>query len=120
MKRIGEILWIDDNREYLALVRYFFTEIGWNLKTCESVDSALASLQQSRPHLILLDLNLPDRGGEELLQTLAKHQEWHKIPVIIVSATEPRLLIAFPQVVDWIPKTTGPTELQARVNRICE
>jgi len=40
-----------------------------------------------RPHLILLDMNMPIMGGREFLDTLLPEAEIASIPVLIISAT---------------------------------
>ena len=42
--------------------------------------------QEHRPDLILLDLNLPDMTGEEVLRRLKSDPEIGHIPVLMVSA----------------------------------
>jgi CheY-like chemotaxis protein len=46
----------------------------------------LAAVRQRRPHLILLDMHLPDISGLELLRHLKQDPEVADIPVIVVSA----------------------------------
>lgn len=41
---------------------------------------------QHRPHLMLLDLHLPDMGGDQVLQRLRDDPATARIPVVIVSA----------------------------------
>ncbi|AVM73948.1 response regulator [Magnetospirillum gryphiswaldense] len=44
--------------------------------------------QAPRPHLILLDLNLPGRSGHEILQELKGDNTLRGIPVIVLSTSE--------------------------------
>jgi len=46
----------------------------------------LAAVRQHRPHLILLDMHLPDISGLELLRHLKQDRDVADIPVIVVSA----------------------------------
>jgi CheY-like chemotaxis protein len=46
----------------------------------------LAAIRRNRPHLILLDMHLPDIDGLELLRHLQADPETAEIPVIVVSA----------------------------------
>jgi CheY-like chemotaxis protein len=41
----------------------------------------------ARPHLILLDLNLPGIRGTELLQEIKSHPELRRIPVIVLTTS---------------------------------
>ena len=40
-----------------------------------------------RPHLIILDLNLPKKNGREVLQEIKMHPELRRIPVIVLTTS---------------------------------
>lgn len=44
------------------------------------------ALRDFQPHLILLDLKLPDIDGYTLLEQMGQSSQWRIIPVIVVSA----------------------------------
>jgi signal transduction histidine kinase/CheY-like chemotaxis protein len=46
--------------------------------------------REHRPHLILLDLHLPDLGGEEVLEQLRADEATRDIPVVVLSADATR------------------------------
>jgi CheY-like chemotaxis protein len=52
--------------------------------------AALQSIEQARPSLILLDLNLPTVSGWAILQDLAANPLTSGIPVIVVTGVEPK------------------------------
>src|ERR1700741_3846666 len=52
--------------------------------------SALNSIEQQRPSLILLDLNLPTVDGWGVLGELAANPLISDIPVIVVTGAEPK------------------------------
>jgi CheY-like chemotaxis protein len=47
---------------------------------------ALAALRHQRPHLVLLDMHLPDIDGLELLRQLKADPDTAPVPVVVVSA----------------------------------
>jgi DNA-binding response OmpR family regulator len=53
--------------------------------------AALELAAEYRPHLILLDLNLPDIPGEELLRRLKADPATSATPVVIISAAAERM-----------------------------
>ena len=50
--------------------------------------AALQSIARCQPSLILLDLRMPVMDGFEMIAELHKHEDWRKIPVVVVSAKE--------------------------------
>lgn len=57
-----------------------------NLSWANCGRAGLAAAQTHIPELILLDLDLPDMHGSEILRTLQKEPATAGIPVIVVSA----------------------------------
>jgi CheY-like chemotaxis protein len=41
----------------------------------------------ARPDLILLDLHMPRMGGMEVLAEIKQHQNWKRIPVVIMTSS---------------------------------
>jgi signal transduction histidine kinase/DNA-binding response OmpR family regulator len=80
------VLVIDDD----PAARYLMHKLLEDEKVCviEARDgrSGLAAARRSKPLLIFLDLNLPDLGGEEVLEALRADSELHEVPVTIVTS----------------------------------
>jgi DNA-binding NarL/FixJ family response regulator len=85
MPRPKNALIIDDEAHVRVLIRVLLKQLG--LETVwEAADgaSALEQAKANNPDVILLDINLPQVGG---LEVLAKLKAAHpKIPVIVVSS----------------------------------
>src|SRR5690606_25078547 len=80
------VLYIDDsasNREVIGR----FAETLSDIQMLVAADGAtgLTLAAHRRPDLILLDLNLPDLGGEEVLRELKRDPTTADIPVVITT-----------------------------------
>ncbi|MDE6212338.1 MAG: diguanylate cyclase [Lachnospiraceae bacterium] len=83
MKKI--ILIVDDDRLTLATAQKLL-ESEYKVVAVNSGSQAYKYLERHTPDLILLDINMPEVGGFEVMETLQKDQRWKKIPVIFLTA----------------------------------
>ena len=91
-----EILLVEDNPGDVLLTREALKEskVLNNLHVAADGDEALAFLYKEgeyasapRPDLILLDLNLPRRGGREVLGEIKEDTQLRSIPVVILTTS---------------------------------
>jgi len=81
------ILHIEDNLSNVKLVEQILTKRpGIELLAAMQGSIGLELAREHRPMLILLDLNLPDVPGEQVLAALLEDPRTARIPVVIVSA----------------------------------
>lgn len=116
----GVILYIEDNSSNIELVEQILSakRKGLQLVTTLYGGQALALAKQHHPLLILLDLNLPDMHGSEVLFQLQNDPETRNIPVVVVSAD------ALPKQIDELKEAgaknylTKPIEINAFLEQI--
>ena len=78
------LLMIDDDRLILSTVSQGLTQAGYRVSTAESVAQAEELLSAGqRPHLVLLDLHLPDDEGLSLADSL---RDLDNLPFVVFSA----------------------------------
>jgi two-component system cell cycle response regulator DivK len=82
----ARILLVEDNVPGRYLMDDYLKYAGFTVLCLPEGKGFDAAMQEFRPHLVLLDLKLPDVDGYTLLQQMNHHPEWRKIPVIVVSA----------------------------------
>ena len=81
------VLYIEDNLSNVTLVeRILELEPGLELIPAMQGGLGLDLAREHRPALIVLDLHLPDMGGEEVLRRLRSEPETSEIPVVVLSA----------------------------------
>jgi PAS domain S-box-containing protein len=82
-----KVLYVEDQDLNLRLVeRILLNRPGYQLIAAMQGGLALDLAREHRPDIILLDLNLPDMGGDEILCRLKADASLCQIPVIMVSA----------------------------------
>lgn len=109
------VLIVDDESAIRLLVRPSLEREGFRVEEAATGAAGLAAVERFHPHLILLDLGLPDLEGGEVLRRL---REWTAIPIVVLTvaddpATKVRLLDAGAD--DYLTKPFNSAELLARV-----
>ena len=64
------VLLVDDDLNHLALVDRFLSDRGFVVLCAASVEMAETMLQDATPHIILLDIDMPDRDGWSFARAL--------------------------------------------------
>lgn len=88
-----KILLVEDNLEDAAVTRRVLkhNKLDRGLVIAANGKEALAALQNKTkadlPQLILLDINLPDISGIDLLTRIKKDNDLKKIPVVILTGS---------------------------------
>jgi CheY-like chemotaxis protein len=81
------VLYIEDNLSNLKLIEGILTHRpGIQLKSAMQGGIGISVACEHRPDLILLDVNLPDMEGSEVLARLRSDTRTRDIPVVVVSA----------------------------------
>ena len=98
-------------------------EKEYRVAAATSGEMAFKYLERNRPSLILLDLNMPDMDGFQVMEKLKADPEYEKIPVIFLAAVqtpenEAQCLEA--GAVDFVNKPFIPQVLISRVKRAME
>jgi CheY-like chemotaxis protein len=81
-----EVLVVEDDPASRALLCRMLQGDPWRITQAENGRIALDKLAASPPHVVLLDLMMPEMDGFDVLAHLRRHPEWRHIPVIIVTA----------------------------------
>ena len=80
----NKILLIEDDEDAIIWIKEYLEEFGFNVSAYTTVTYGLSSISINSYDLILLDLNLPDFNGYEVLKYFRANKIF--IPVIVTSA----------------------------------
>jgi len=81
-----KILLVEDNYFNRQMLEDYLVFWGYQVLSLEFGSGFFQALVEFQPHLVLLDLKLPDVDGYTLLEQLRQSSDWGDIPVIVVSA----------------------------------
>jgi len=84
------VLLIDDEENARDLVSRSLTRLGFVVRVAKDGAEGLALARSLAPSLVLLDINLPDFSGWDVLSALAASPETAGIPVIVHSVEDNR------------------------------
>lgn len=74
-KREIKILLVDDEPDILEIVGYNLSSEGYNVTTAKNGNEAIAKAKKERPHLIILDVMMPEMDGIETCEHIRKSPE---------------------------------------------
>lgn len=80
------ILIVDDNPSNLKLLRVLLSGEGHEVRTALSAQEAISALDNFKPSLILMDIQMPGMDGLELTRVLKASPATAKIPVVALTA----------------------------------
>ena len=113
----GNVLIVEDEAQIGEVLAGYLQAEGFSPTVNTTFSQAMATLGQSRPELLLLDVTLPDGSGLDIL----RHVREREIPVILVTARREeidRILGLEIGADDYITKPFSPREVVARVRAV--
>jgi len=82
------ILIVDDTPDNLKLLSQILAEHGYAVRAVTSGARALESALTTPPHLVLLDIRMPEMDGFEVCSRLKADARTREIPVLFISALD--------------------------------
>lgn len=99
-----KILMIDDEKDLCELVKANLEDTGYfEVTTLSNPHDAEKVVAQVVPDLILMDVVMPARKGNEIVQALKKNDATKKIPVIMVSGKGEMVFNKGKNEFKWLP-----------------
>ena len=94
-ERAARVLIVDDNTNMLHLYRRYLAAGNYEVMVASSAAEAEASLAETLPNVIVLDVMMRDTDGWELLQRLRARPELRHVPILVCSVlNEPGLALS--------------------------
>ncbi len=88
-RKMAQILFIDDDTHTLSLMEQIALILGHNAILCPAARNAYNMAVENEPDLIMIDINMQEMNGFDVVKKLRQHKKTSQTPVIILSASEP-------------------------------
>ena len=86
----ARLLITEDDVDISNMLKIYFSGLGYEVDTAMRGSEALEKTRQALPHLIVLDIMLPDIDGYEVCRTLRTNTRTSHIPVIFLTQKDER------------------------------
>jgi len=119
----GRMLVVDDNRVNRLLLTRALEQYGHHVSNAENGRLAMEKLRSQPFDVILLDIDMPEMNGFEVLEELLKDDELRELPVVMTSASDEldRVVKCIEMgAEDYLVKPLNAVLLRARINASLE
>src|SRR5690606_10465943 len=121
MDKQARILIVDDEEDILEVLSYNLSKEGYSVETANDGNLALEKADDFDPHLIILDIMMPEMDGIEVCQKLKANPKFNFTIIAFLTARSE----AFTQISaldsggdDFINKPIKPNVFKSRVNAL--
>jgi DNA-binding response OmpR family regulator len=114
-----KILVVDDDRDIREIIIMILEAEGYHVSGLDKGEAVVTTVQETRPDLLLLDIQLGDRDGRDICRELKQHPATQAIPIMMISANHGRQSLCEKEcnADDFLAKPFDITELVAHVKR---
>lgn len=121
MERVVKVLIVDDDRSIQRILQRILSHLHCQVAFASNGVEALASIETSRPDLVLLDVDMPVMDGVATLATIRASPSHAALPVVSVSAVADRALVielVNLGISDYLLKPISPEGAHRRLSRV--
>lgn len=117
-----KIMIADDSRVMRNIIARTVTSLGYDTIDAENGKEVIGILQKGKEEigLILLDWNMPELTGYEVLKAMQENSDYRKIPVLIVSTdseNDKTAMALDAGASGYLPKPFTSEELAAKIQK---
>lgn len=85
-KKDIKILLVDDEQDILEIVGYNLTQEGYQISTASNGKEAIQKAKKELPHLIIMDVMMPEMDGMEACENIRKVPELSNVIITFLTA----------------------------------
>lgn len=120
--RNAQIMIVDDEMINIEVVKAYLEEEGFtNFLTTTRSTLAIDMIRNDKPDIVLLDINMPQVSGLDILETMRNDNGLKLIPAIVLTAShDPQIKLNALRLgaSDFLAKPVDPSELMLRLQNV--
>jgi CheY-like chemotaxis protein len=82
------IMLVDDDKQCLELLTTHLKSLGWEVISASNGKELLEKVRRVRPSLIVLDMEMPEMDGFDVVRSLKEDPNYRDIPVLAATALD--------------------------------
>lgn len=119
MEKLGKICMLDDDISVLNLFEDWLSSRGYEILATPNVYKFLSYAKEMRPDVFVLDLNMPEISGWEVLKLLKSDEALKNIPVLMITVSRDKDLVGHNGVAHYIHKPTSLEKVMEIIEAYC-
>jgi type II secretory ATPase GspE/PulE/Tfp pilus assembly ATPase PilB-like protein len=114
------VLVVDDNKDYRELVKHLLSVHHYKVMEAGDGQEALAIISKVTPDLVLVDFNMPNMNGYEMIQEVRSNSDTHKMRIIMFTGATNRqhLRTLNMDISDFLEKPVSNAKLLESIARV--
>jgi CheY-like chemotaxis protein len=115
-----KILIVDDDEVFLTMLQKTLVSSGYSVSMATNGKDAIDTTKQWRPHLIILDIMMPEMDGGEVALVLEKEPATQNIPIIFMTSLlkkEDENKLSYSEKRSYMAKPYNKDELLAEIEK---
>lgn len=112
------VLLVDDDVEFRTQAQDFIRQEGFETHVAGTLEEARAQLEQIKPHLILIDLLLPDGDGFELVKEIPRASFMKTVMITGYASVDSAVIAVRSNVWDYLTKPLDIDRLRSLLMRL--
>lgn len=117
----ANVLVLDDNKNDLLMAKFVILRMGYNPILLDSPKKIIESLQTHEISVIVLDYDMPEMSGLQVLQKIKKNIAFANIPIVMLtgnSSAEHVRSTVHQGAKDYIVKPIDPAIFESKISKI--
>lgn len=84
----GFALHLEDHPDVAYIIQNMLGQAGFSVEGASTCDAFFQSLNRRKPDLFILDVQLPDGSGLDVLRQIRLKREYDRVPAVVLTALD--------------------------------